>query len=184
MRVLKIGTIVGLALAVTACGPRDRDTAVTMDDPALGGPAPVTTEQPGMPGMPGMPAGAMSSNLEAVAGSGVMGEVAVTPRNGRTDVMMMVRGGPPNESLGARIHSGTCESPGVEIARLDAVRTDAAGQGQSQTDVGHAPHLILDGNHIAAVFAPGAQPERDQPIACSTLPEHGSAGTMPGTTRP
>jgi hypothetical protein len=43
------------------------------------------------------------------------------------------------------------------------------GTGQNNTDVGHAPQLILDGNHIAAIYAPGTEPERDMPIACATL---------------
>jgi hypothetical protein len=185
MKILRLGAVAGMALAIAAC-PQDRDPA--LDDPAVAPPA----EEP----MAAPPA-AEQANLEAVAGSGVTGEVHVTPRQNQTEVMLMVHNGPPNESLGARVHSGTCESPGPELARLDAVGTDDMGRGHSQTSVGHAPHLILDGNHIAAVYAPGTEPERDLPIACATLPQTGTgmqpgmrhpgqpgAADQPGTTRP
>jgi hypothetical protein len=183
MRIFKLGAVAALALGLAAC-PDRTDTAVR-DDAVV--PAPTTAERPG--DAAAMPVGAERTNLEAVAGSGVSGEVAVAPRDGSTHVTLMLRNAPPNESIGSRIQSGTCESPGPELARLDAVSTDAMGQGNSETNVGHAPHLILDGNHIAAVYAPGAQPERDRPIACAVLPAHGAAHQpgapgQPGTTRP
>jgi hypothetical protein len=180
MKILRLSAVAGMAFTLAAC-PADREPVI--DDPVVTPPA----EEPMAPAPPA----AEQANLEAVAGSGVTGEVHVTPRQNQSEVMLMVRNAPPNESLGARVHSGTCESPGPEIARLDAISTDQMGQGHSQTSVGHAPHLILDGNHIAAVYAPGTQPERDMPIACATLPQTTAMGpgmqpgaTQPGTTRP
>jgi hypothetical protein len=176
MKIFKLGAVTGMAFMLAAC-PQDRDPVI--DDRTVAPPA----EEP-----VAAPAVAEQANLEAVAGSGVTGEVHVTPRQNQSEIMLMVQNAPPNESLGARVHSGTCESPGPQLARLDAISTDQMGQGHSQTSVGHAPHLILDGNHIAAVYAPGTEPERDMPIACATLPQAGAGMRpgmqQPGTTRP
>jgi hypothetical protein len=186
MRIFKLGAVAGLALALAGCPDRDRDVAVVDDPTARDAPA-ATAEQ--RADAPVIPADAERTDLQAVAGSGVSGEVAVAARDNDSHVWLTVRNAQPNESLGARVQSGTCESPGPELARLDAVRTDDFGMGHSESSVGHAPHLILDGNHIAAVYAPGADAERDRPIACATLPEHGMAHTpgaqqQPGTARP
>jgi hypothetical protein len=184
MKIFKLGIVTGMALALAACPDQDRDVAI--DAPAVRD-TPVA-ERPA--DAPMVPPGAERADLQAVSGAAinVSGEVAVAPRNGNSHVMLILRQAPPNESIGARVQSGTCESPGPVVANLDAVRTDGMGRGHSETNVGHAPHLILDGNHIAAVYAPGTEPERDRPIACVTLPEHGMAAQpgmqQPGTTRP
>jgi len=173
MKIIKLGAVAGLALALAAC-PDDTRDPVT--DPAIAPP----TETPAT-----APAAAERANLEPQAGSMVTGEVHVTPRQNETHVVVMVQNAPANESLGARVHSGTCESPGPEIARLSAISTDNMGMGQSETSVGHAPHLIMDGNHIVAVHRPGADPERDIPLTCATLPQSGMAtqpGMQPGAT--
>jgi hypothetical protein len=160
---IRLGFLATAVVTLAAC-PGEQPAPPAFEEPA----APPVTEP--APPPPAAPTAAQRANLEPVAGSTVSGEVTAAPRNGRTEVTLMLNGAPANESVGARIMSGTCASPGVEVARLDAVSTDAAGRGQSVTDVGHAPTLILDGNHIAAVYAPGTEPERDQPIACATLP--------------
>lgn len=166
MRIVKLGAVAGLVLALAAC-PAERDTPdVAVDDPVT---RPAVEEPRTDPAMQ-PPAGAQQAQLEAVAGSGVTGEVHATPGDNRTDVMVMLRGAQPNQSYGARIMSGTCENPGVELARLGALGTDNTGQAHSQTDVGHAPNLIMDGNHVLAVYAPGTEPERDRPVSCATLP--------------
>jgi hypothetical protein len=178
MKMLKLGAVAGVAMMLAACPDRQDDVAVT-DDTAMT----PTTEAPAA-----APMAAEQANLEPVAGSGVTGQIQVTPRDGSTNVVLMLQNAPPNESIGSRVHSGTCESPGPELARLDAVSTDDMGRGQSETSVGHAPHLIMDGNHIVAVHRPGADPERDMPIACATIPDSGMAGdagmqhTQPGVT--
>jgi hypothetical protein len=177
MKMLRLGAVASMALAVAAC-PADRQPDPTFDDPAVMPPA----EEPAV-----APPAAETVMLEEVAGSGVTGEVHAAPRDNQTHIMLMLRNAPADESIGSRVHSGTCESPGPELARLDAVSTDGMGQGHSETNVGHAAHLILDGNHIVAVYAPGAEPERDMPIACATLPQTGAAGqfgapAQPGTT--
>lgn len=164
---IRLGLLGTAVLTLAAC-PGEQAAPPAFEEPMA---APVTTEPAPPPAtQPAVAPGAQRSNLEAIGASGVTGEVTALPRDGRTEVTMMLNGAPANQSIGARIQSGTCESPGVEIARLDAISTDAAGRGQSVTNVGHAPNLILDGNHIAAVYAPGTEPERDRPIACTTLP--------------
>jgi hypothetical protein len=171
MRLLKTGAIGGLALALAACPdqPRDpvTDPAVTTEVPAV---APTDETMP--------PVGAQVATLEPVGVGTATGEVHAMPREGSTEVWVTLRNALPNESLGVRVHSGTCESPGPELARITAVRTDNLGQGQSRTDVGHAPNLIMDGNHIVAVYAPGTEPTRDLPIACTTLPQLGAGSGM------
>jgi hypothetical protein len=162
MRALRFGFVAVAVVALTAC-PREEPAPPALEEPII----PPATEPAAV-----APAGERT-NLEPVAGSTVTGEVVAIPMQDRTEVTLIVRNAPPNESVGARILSGTCESPGVEVAGLDAISTDGLGQGQSVTNVGHAPHLIMDGNHIAAVYAPGTQPEQDMPIACATLPAQG-----------
>jgi hypothetical protein len=159
MKILKLGAVAGLVMALAACPDRR--------DPVIEEPVTPAPEEPVV-----APPAAEQVNLQEVEGSGVSGEVHATPRDNATDIMVMVQNAPPNESLGARVHSGTCASPGPELARLDAISTDDMGRGHSETNVGHAPHLIMDGNHIVAVHAPGADPEVDTPIACATLPQH------------
>jgi hypothetical protein len=167
MKSFKLGTALVGGLFLVACNGDDRqaDTTIARDTLA----AERTTME--------APAGPQQVNLEAVGGSGVGGEVHATARDGSTNIMVMLRNAPADENIGVRVHSGTCESPGPELARIDAVSTDATGSGHSETNVGHAPHLILDGNHIVAVYAPGAEPERDQPIACAVLPTHAGGTT-------
>jgi len=169
MKSIKIGATLGAAILLAGCPGDDRDAARPLGEDTVVAERPVDA-----------PAAAQQAQIQEVAGSGVQGDVTATPRNGSTNIMVMLRNAPANENIGIRVHSGTCESPGPELARIDAVSTDAMGAGHSETNVGHAPHLILDGNHIVAVYAPGAEPERDQPIACATLPDAGMG--MPGTT--
>jgi hypothetical protein len=168
MRSSRILFIAALPFALAAC-PGDR----TIDDPTTDPMTDPAVEQPAT-----APAMAERADLQDLGGLGITGEVMATPREGRTDIALNIQAGPPNESLGARVQSGTCESPGPVLANLDAVRTNDMGQGRSETNVGHAPHLIMDGNHIVAVYAPGTEPERDQPAACTPLPQHGGQGMM------
>jgi hypothetical protein len=184
MKTLKLGGVATLALLLTACPGDDR----RVDDPTLDAPTVAPPDEPAV-----TPAAAQRTELEAVTGVGITGHIEALPRDNSTEIWVHVVGGPPNESLGVRVHSGTCQSPGPELARISAIGTDNAGMGESRTDVGHAPHLIMDGNHIVAVHAPGADPERDQPLACATIPQHGAGmgpgmtapgTTTPGTTRP
>jgi hypothetical protein len=169
MRMFKVALSAAIPFALAAC-PGDR----TVDDPMADPTYDPAVEQP-----VAAPAVAETATLEDLAGLGITGEVMATPRDNRTDIALDIRQGPPNESLGARVQSGTCESPGPVLANLDAVSTNDMGQGRSSTDVGHAPHLIMDGNHIVAIYAPGTEPERDQPAACTVLPQSGQAPRMP-----
>jgi len=170
MKAVKLATCFGFVLALTACPDQPRDPAV---DPMVD-PVTTPTMQPAPTTMDAPPPGGMVATLEGVGAA--TGEVHAIPRTGSTEIWVTLRGGNPNESHGVRVHSGTCQSPGPELARITAIGTDGMGQGQSRTDVGHAPNLIMDGNHIVAVYAPGTEPTRDRPLACATLPEMGAAG--------
>lgn len=170
MKTLKYGLVAAVVVGLTAC-PEDRADWDPTTDPAAE-PA-VTPEAP-------PPAAAQEATLEDLAGLGITGQVMATARQNETEIVLTLQNAPADESLGGRIQSGTCESPGPVLARLDAIRTDEAGRAQSRSTVGHAPHLILDGNHIATVYASGTEPEADMPIACATLPAIGQAGMQPG----
>jgi hypothetical protein len=170
MRHLKLGLIGCSVFLLAGCPGEDRPADTEVIDPTVQ-----------TPPAEDVPMAAQQAPLEDLANVGITGEVSATPREGSTEVMLMVQNAPPNESLGARVHSGTCESPGPVLANLDAVGTDDMGQGHSETSVGHAPHLIMDGNHIVALYAPGTEPERDRPMACATLPSAGGMGAT-GTT--
>jgi hypothetical protein len=174
MRGMKIGVVGGMVLTLAACPDRPRDPAM---DPATE-PLPTVDPMVDRPAPAQPPAGAARAALESVGAATAAGEVHALARENSTEIWVTLRNAPPNESLGVRVHSGTCESPGPELARIDAIGTDGTGQGQSRTDVGHAPHLIMDGNHIVAVYSPGAQPERDRPMACATLPQQETTAGM------
>jgi hypothetical protein len=161
MKALRLGSLAVVAAVLAGCPGEEPAPPPAFEQPTVAPPA----ETPAT-----MAPAAQRVQFEAIEGVMFTGEVIATPRMDRTDVALSVTQGPPNESLGARILSGTCESPGVVVANLDAVSTNNAGQGQSTTDVGYAPNLILDGNHIVGIYAPGTSPEQDMPMACATLP--------------
>jgi hypothetical protein len=158
-----------LVLTLAACPDQPRDPVVDpATEPLVTDPVVTPTVDPTAP-----PPGGQVAQLEPVGVGTATGQIHVYPRQTSTEVWVVVQNGPPNESLGVRVHSGTCESPGPELARITEVRTDGMGQGSSRTDVGHAPNLIMDENHIVAVYAPGTQPERDPPLTCATIPQLG-----------
>jgi len=101
-----------------------------------------------------VPPAAEQVQLEQLQGSGVAGEIAVTPRDNEVHVVVSVTGAPPEETLDVRLHSGTCQNPGVEIHNIGSIRTTQAGTGAIDTTIGESPMLILDGNHIAVIWAP------------------------------
>jgi hypothetical protein len=101
-----------------------------------------------------VPAAAEQVRLEQLEGSGITGEVAVTPRDNDVHMVVSVSGAPADESLDVRLHSGSCQSPGPEIHNIGTIRTTDMGTGAIETTVGENPALILDGNHIAVIWAP------------------------------
>jgi hypothetical protein len=124
-----------------------------------------------------VPPAAERVSLDEMQGSGTTGEVAVTPRDGETHIVVEVMNAPRDESLDVRLHSGTCQNPGPEIANIGTIRTTDDGRGAIDATVGHPPAQILDGNHLAVVWASadwrnGVRDPAD-PVA-----------TQPGTTQP
>jgi hypothetical protein len=176
MKILKIGLVGTVALTLAACPDRGPDPTVDpLTDPTVTA-VDTPTMMPADPAAP--PVGAQTATLQPVGAATTTGEVHAVPQQNSTEVWVTVRNGTPNASMGVRVHSGTCDSPGPELARVDAIGTDGLGNGQSRTNVGHAPNLIMDGNHIVAVYAPGTEPTRDPPVACSTLPQMGATAGM------
>jgi hypothetical protein len=127
-----------------------------------------------------VPPAAERVSLDEMQGSGTTGEVAVTARDGETHIVVEVRNAPRDESLDVRLHSGTCQNPGPEIANIGSIRTTDDGRGAIDATVGHPPAQILDGNHLAVVWAsadrrngvrdpaaPGAMQPADTPAAAT-----------------
>jgi len=176
MNVLKAAALGMLMMSLAACPDRPREPMV---NPAT---EPLVTDpvlEPADPDLP--PPDAEVATLEPVGAATASGQVYTAARDVSTEIWVTVGNAPPSESLGVRVHIGTCEEPGEEIARITAIRTDGARQGQTRTDVGHAPTRLMDGNHVVAVSALGTQPTRDPPIACATIASLGIV-PVPATT--
>jgi hypothetical protein len=115
---------------------------------------------------------AQISVLQDMAGMGVTGELMAMPANGDVEIVLVIQNALPNESLDARVHTGSCEMPGPELVMLDPIVTDAIGHGISNTRLDFGPDLIMDGAHIAAIYGPDAAAGLDAPIACAAIPAH------------
>jgi hypothetical protein len=171
MRIFRMAGAGGLALLLAAC-PGDR----TMDE-QVG----LETPPPTMDPAPAPMMAAQTVQLEPVQESGVSGTATLTPRNGRTEVRLMAQA-PPNMDLEARIHRGTCQAPGEAVANLSNVGVDAAGTGQSETDVGHSINLLADGQHVVVLLPAGADVGQ-APVACAPIQGAAGMGTAgTGTT--
>lgn len=101
-----------------------------------------------------VPPAAEQVQLEQMQGSGVAGEVAVTPRDNEVHVVVSVTGAPPEETLDVRLHAGTCQNPGLEVYDIGTIRTTQAGTGAIDATIGESPMMIMDGNHVAVIWAP------------------------------
>jgi hypothetical protein len=154
MRRDRIVHLLLLALGVAAC--RDQPPAAELG-PASD-PEPVLTET------------TRHVELRDMAGTGVTGELIVTPFPDSVMFHLSINDAAANSTLGARVQTGSCESPGPVVELLASVLTGALGNGRSQRSIYDDSHRLLDGAHVAAVYAPGADPERDRPIACATIP--------------
>jgi hypothetical protein len=154
MKAWRFGLVLPAVLVLAGC---------PADQPALDEPAFTEERAPEQPATPVAERAALEGEIS--------GEIEAWADDNRTRLVVRVDNAQPNESYGARVQSGTCESPGPVLERLSAIRTNDQGMGHSESSVSHAAHLILDGNHIAAVYAPGTEPEQDRPVACATLPQ-------------
>jgi hypothetical protein len=161
MRIMAIGLLVPTALVLAACpGPDDPEDVE-------------------------VPPAAEQAQFESLQGSGVTGEVSVTPRDNETHIVVSLRNAPADETFDARIHSGTCQNPGPEIRNIGSIRTTDMGDGAIDTTVGEAPALILDGNHIAVIWGPA---RRDGDLTGTTgttgttAQDRAATGTQPAGT--
>jgi hypothetical protein len=167
MKVLKLGAVASLALLLAACPERDGNGAA-------GDRAAVPAEEP-----TAATPEAETANLDEFAGSGVTGEVHVTPRGSQTDVMVLVRDARPNSSVPVTLHTGTCDAPGPRIEEIGTLTTNQTGQGHIQTSLAMAPHQVMNGMHVVAIHEEGR--EAASPIACARIPEHHDGPGAPGS---
>lgn len=154
MRGSKLPLLAAAALAATACEDRPPQPVIE----AEGLPDPVMTET------------TQQVPLQDMTGTGVTGELFVTPMPDSVIFHVNVNDAAPEMTLPVRVMAGTCESPSQEIAVLEAVRTGALGNGRGQRTLTEDPHRLLDGGHVVAVYAQAAQPGRDRPLACAHVP--------------
>jgi hypothetical protein len=159
MRGIAIGLLAPCALLLTACP--------TSDDPD-------DME---------VPPAAEQVQLSEVEGSGTTGELAVTPRDNETHMVVMLTNAPVDESLDVKLHSGTCANPGPEISNIGTIRTGSDGRGAIDTTVGEEPARIMDGNHIAVVWASLDRDRRD-PMEPGTMDDRRDADRVTTDTLP
>jgi hypothetical protein len=119
MRRDRIVHLLLLALGVAAC--RDQPPAAELG-PASD-PEPVLTET------------TRHVELRDMAGTGVTGELIVTPFPDSVMFHLSINDAAANSTLGARVQTGSCESPGPVVELLASVLTGALGNGRSQRSI-------------------------------------------------
>jgi hypothetical protein len=155
MRTLRIALVAPLTVGLAAC-PADQPP---VEIELATEPDPVVTE------------GTRQTELQDMVGIGISGELVMTPFPDSILIHITVNDGPPESILPARAHSGSCAAPGPVVTVLAAIRTGVLGNGRSQRSLDEEAHrVVLDGNHVAAIYAEGAAPESDRPIACAPIP--------------
>jgi len=155
-----------LALAsiamLAACPMPDRAPEATMDLPQGAEPA-TTTVTP-------TPETVLVS-LSPVGTGTASGEASIRQDGARVAVQLSLRDAPPQESLAAHIHTGSCAAQGGVAFPLDPVITDGEGLGTSVTFVDAPIATLADGNHYVKAHSPGETP--GAPIACGDIPRQG-----------
>lgn len=154
MRTSRLVPIPVLALIVTGCPGEQPPVEIGPERE----PEPVVTEA------------TRQAELEDLVGTGVSGELVVTPFSDSVVVHLSLNDAEPNATHGARLQEGTCAIPGRMVELLGAILTGELGNGRSQRSIYDQPDRVMDGNHIAAIYAPRADPDRDRPIACAAIP--------------
>jgi hypothetical protein len=109
-----------------------------------------------------------TSALQDMLGTGIGGEVHVTPHADHVAFHLTVQDAAPETTLGVRLQAGTCESPGAELAVLEAVRTGVLGNGTAASTIEADAARLMDGAHVVALYAPGSV----APVACTPIPAH------------
>ncbi len=148
-----------LLLLCAACAREEAPAAVAEDEPVAPPPAELTPT-----------ISIQRAALEELANSGVTGEVVANPTVDQIDVVLEVRGAPPQREIIARVERGPCTELGGEVAPLQRITVDEVGAGRSVTRVRTRPEALLDGQHVVAVYAAAANLDETEPLACGALP--------------
>lgn len=158
MNALRMGGLIGVVLVVAGCPSPERPPDTTPETPAPAAPAtePITPTPD-----------AERVSLAEVQGSGITGEAEVRESGAQSSVMLTLRGAPPNSTLQAHIHSGSCAAQGPVVAPLEPVITDAEGLGTSMTTVDVPIGTLRDGQHYVQAHQPGGTP--GAPVACGEI---------------
>jgi hypothetical protein len=100
-------------------------------------------------------------NLGEINDSGVTGDVRFTVLTEmETDVVVEVEDAQPNATYQAAIHRGTCDAVREQIHPLEAVQTNAEGDGAASTTLNVRLAQVMDGNHVVALHGPAATDAR------------------------
>ena len=108
--------------------------------------------------------------LTAVNNSGFTGNAVFTDLGGGKTRVAFTLNAPANvntdDDHDVRIHTGTCEAPGPEVADLD----DADANGMAfDSEVEFSMSTLMDGNHIIAAD----ETNGDRLVACAAIPSSG-----------
>jgi hypothetical protein len=143
------------ALLFVACGPDTRD------EPAADMPAVPATEQ--------QPAAVTDFTAEMIAldGSATRGSIYIDTRGDSPVISVALRGADEGVHQG-HIHTGTCAQPGGAVVPLEPVETNAAGNGESISEVGIPADSLLNGQHIIVFHEAGGTP--GAAVVCGEIP--------------
>jgi hypothetical protein len=120
--------------------------------------------------VPTLTDGTQTAQFRDMIGTQISGDLFVTNFPDSVVIHVAIRGAGPNGPHGVRVQSGTCELPGEQLAVLEAVLTGALGNGRTETAIIEDPDRVRTGARVVAVYAPGAVPEVDRPVACAPMP--------------
>jgi hypothetical protein len=148
MKIYKLAAIAVAPLLFLGCETDDREPMVEDD-----GVAEERTHQIG---------DTETLGLGDVNDSGVTGDVRFTVlTDNETDVVIEVHDGQPNATYQAAIYHGSCDAVGQQSHALDAVQTNAEGEGATSTTLNVRLANVMDGNHVVALYGP-ASPDADR----------------------
>ncbi|HEX2095613.1 MAG TPA: hypothetical protein VHG28_24665 [Longimicrobiaceae bacterium] len=175
MKMHRLWLLVGIPLALAACG--QNDTEAEEDQPAEGAadtatqtvapaPAPADTSAAAHGTM-----GGSGFALNPVGGSGVSGQATVADQGGQTGVTVQLTGFQPNSRHAGHIHTGTCENPGPPVAPLPEITADANGAGNATGTASLPMTTAMDGQHIVSYHQGGAD-SPGPPVVCGAIPGH------------
>lgn len=150
----RLSTLAVIPLFLVACDPQDDDAYVEDRD--------VAEERAHEVG------DTETLNLGEVEDSGVSGDVRFTVLGeNETDVIVEVHDAQPNATYQVAIHQGQCDNVGNQRHQLDAIQTNAEGNGASTTTLNVRLVTVMDGNHAVALHGPraaDADTRTDRPV--------------------